>query len=119
MHSFDFGELSITQKLGIVSILPKGDKPRCYLKNWRPITLLNVSYKILSGVIAKRIKSILPKIIHENQKGFLAGRYIGENTRLMYDIIHECNSTNIPGLILLIDFEKAFDSVSWKFIKKK
>ena len=56
-------------------------------------------------------------MIHENQKGFIAGRYIGENTRLLYDIIHNCNKANIPGIILMIDFENAFDSVSWKFIK--
>ena len=46
-------------------------------------------------------------MIHENQKGFIAGRYIGENTRLLYDIIHNCNKANIPGIILMIDFEKA------------
>ena len=88
------------------------------MKNWRPITLLNVSYKILSSVIAKRIKSVLPNIIHENQKGFLSGRYIGENTRLLYDVINNCNNKNIPGFILLLDFEKAFDSISWKYINK-
>jgi hypothetical protein len=48
----------------------------------------------------------------------LAGRYIGENSRLLYDIIQYCNEKENPGIILLIDFEKAFDSVSWKFIFK-
>lgn len=64
------------------------------------------------------MKPILVDIIHENQKGFLAGRYIGESSRLFYDIIQYCNETNTPGLILILDFEKAFDSVSWKFISK-
>ena len=116
--AFEKGELSISQKLGVISLLPKGDKPRQFLKNWRPISLLNVSYKILSGAIAGRIKSVLPNIIHENQKGFLSGRFIGENTRLMYDMIQICNEKNIPGLLLLIDFEKAFDSLSWKYLVK-
>ena len=115
--TFVKGKLSESQKLGIISILPKGNKPREYLKNWRPISLLNVTYKILSGVIASRIKSVLSNVIHENQKGFIAGRYIGENTRLLYDIIHNCNKLDIPGIILMIDFEKAFDTVSWKFIR--
>ncbi len=66
----DKGELSITQKQGVISIIPKGDKPREFLKNWRPISLLNVSYKLLSGCIAQRIKNVLDKLIHENQKGF-------------------------------------------------
>ena len=99
-------ELSITQKQGIITIIPKGNKPRELLKNWRPISLLNVSYKIISGAIAKRIKFVLPYIIHENQKGFLS---------LMYDIIHCCNEKKLPGIILMIDFEKAFDTISWRF----
>ena len=101
IQSFSKGELSQSQKLGVISILPKGNKPREFLKNWRPISLLNVTYKILSGIIAKRLKSVLTYMIHENQKGFIAGRYIGENTRLLYDIIHNCNKANIPGIILI------------------
>jgi hypothetical protein len=79
---------------------------------------LNTTYKLLFSVLANRIKPILLEIIHENQKGFLAGRYIGENSRLVYDIIQYCNEKDIPGMILLIDFEKTFDSVSWSFIFK-
>ena len=50
--------------------------------------------------------------------GFIKGRYIGENTRLVYDIMHQCEIKKISGLLMLIDFEKAFDSVPWKFIYK-
>ena len=64
------GELSTSQKLGIITILPKGNKPRELLKNWRPISLLNTTYKLFSGVIANRLKGVLGSIIHENQKGF-------------------------------------------------
>ena len=46
------------------------------------------------------------------------GRFIGENSRLLYDIIDECNKKGIDGLIMSIDFEKAFDSISWQFISK-
>ena len=67
--------------------------------------------------MAERIKTILPKIIHSDQKGFIKGRIIGENTRLTYDIIEACNRKKIEGIIILIDFEKAFDSISWKFIQ--
>ena len=110
--------MSITQQQGVITILPKPNKPREYLKNWRPISLLNVSYKILSSCIASRSKSVLHHLIHEDQKGFLSGRFIGENTRLTYNILQDCKSNNIPGMILIIDFEKAFDSISWKFINK-
>lgn len=116
-YCFKKGMLSNVQSQGIISILPKGNKPREFLKNWRPIALLNVSYKLLSTVLANRLKSLLNTLIHENQKGFLAGRYIGENTKLLYDLIH-CNEKCKPRLVLLIDFEKAFDPVSWNFILK-
>lgn len=113
---FSKGELSITQKQGIISILPKGTKPREYLSNWRPISLLNVTYKIASACIANRIKTVLNFLIHDNQKGFLKDRFIGENTRLIYDALHITKEEQIPGMILLIDFEKAFDSISWRFM---
>ena len=115
---FQKGELSTTQKQGIISILPKGDKPREFLKNWRPISLLNVSYKIVSACIANRIKKVLDFLIHNNQKGFLKNRFIGENTRIIYDVLQNTQERNIPGILLLIDFEKAFDSISWKFMYK-
>ena len=103
---------------GVITCIPKGGKLRNNLKNWRPITLLNSIYKFYSSTIAERIKIILPKLIHSDQKGFINGRFIGENTRITYDIIQECNLQKINGLILLIDFEKAFDSISWEFIAK-
>ena len=68
--------------------------------------------------IAERIKQVLDKLISKEQTGFMSGRYIGENTRLIYDILHITDKLDIPGLLLIIDFEKAFDSISWKFIEK-
>ena len=117
-YAYQEGHLSVTQKQGIITCLPKGDKPRHFLKNWRPISLLNTVYKIASGSIACRMKNVLHKIIHTDQTGFISGRYIGENSRLIYDIMEYTEQENIPGLLLLIDFEKAFDSVSWSLIQK-
>ena len=117
-YGYKNGSLSVTQKQGLITCLPKPNKSRLSLKNWRPISLLNVVYKLASSVIANRVKQTLQDIIHENQKGFIAGRFIGENIRLIYDVLFETKQQNIPGLILSIDFEKAFDTVSWKFISK-
>ena len=64
--------MSITQKQGVITCIPKEGKEN-FLKNWRPITLLNIAYKIASSCIAQRWKSVLPKLIHEDQKGFLKG----------------------------------------------
>ena len=92
--------------------MPKGNKPRHFLKNWRPISLLNTVYKIGSAAIANRFKSVLDKLINFDQTGFISGRYIGENIRLIYDILQYTDEHEIPGLLLLIDFKKAFDSIS-------
>ena len=117
-EAFYKGELSVTQKRGIITCIPKGNKPREYMKNWRPISLLSTDYKILTSILANRMKTILGKIISQNQKGFLKGRFIEENTRAVYDIIQYCKDTNKNGLLLLIDFEKAFDSLEWSYMKK-
>ena len=117
-EAFGIGELSVTQYQGVITCIPKEGKPKQFIKNWRPISLLNVSYKLLSACLARRVKTVLPLIIHDSQKGFMKGRYIGENIRLLYDTILLTEKENIPGLLLMIDFEKAFDSVSWSFIEK-
>ena len=73
-------------------------------------------YKIGSSAIANRIKKYLDKLVSKSQTGFLTGRYIGDSTRLIYDLMQHTESENIPGLLMLVDFQKAFDSVSWKFL---
>ena len=117
-YGFQKGEMSITQRRGVITCIPKENKPKRFIKNWRPITLLNTTYKIASACIAERIKGILPKIIGEEQKGFLTGRYIGENLRMIYDVLAFTETHKLSGILMLIDFEKAFDSISWSFIRK-
>ena len=114
---YDTGMLSVTQRLGIITLIPKGEKDKTFLKNWRPLTLLNSLYKLVSGCIAERIKPHLDTIIHGDQKGFVSGRYIGEAIRTTYDIIQWAKNNNKTGVLLLIDFEKAYDSLSFSFIK--
>ena len=88
------------------------------LTNYRPICLLNTIYKLASAGIANKLKTVITKLINTDQSGFISGRYIGENTKLVYDLMQFVEEKNIPGLLLLVDFEKAFDSVSWVFIHK-
>ena len=115
---FRKGELSTTQKEGVIICIPKGYKSKDLIKNGRPISLLNVVYKIGSACITKRLKSVLPSLINEDQTGFMANRYIGDIIRLIYDLISYLYRENKPGLLLCLDFEKAFDSVDWKFMFK-
>ena len=117
-HAFIHGQLSIVQQQGIITCLPKPNKSKYYLKNWRPITLLNVDYKLASTAIANRLKPLLKFLISDTQKGYVQGRYIGECTRLIYDLIEKMDEKNIPGLLVLLDFEKAFDSLEWNYTQK-
>ena len=67
--------LSITQRQGVITCIPKPNKSRHLLKNWHPISLLNVIYKIAASVIANRIKTVLDKVVHEDQKGLISGKW--------------------------------------------
>ena len=88
------------------------------MENWRPISLLNIDYKIATKTIADRISKVLPKLIHEDQTGYVKGRYIGQNIRLVKDIMKVTSLDNIPVMAIFIDFKKAFDSVDWNFLAK-
>merc|ERR1712004_702073 len=105
-------------RLGVITLLPKGDKEKRLLKNWRPITLLPSLYKIISTVINNRFRKVLPSLVHQDQKGFVDGRYMGEVTRQLYDTIEDAHTHDKKGLIVGVDFEKAFDSLSHDFIKQ-
>ena len=70
-YAYRNGLLSVTQKQGIITCLPKPNKARNVLKNWRPISLLNVIYKLMSSAIANRLKTVLNKLIGQDQKEFI------------------------------------------------
>ena len=78
-YAFDKGGTVYLSKRGIITLLPKKDKPTNILNNLRPITLLNTDYKIATKVIAKRLGEVLLDIICANQTGYVKKRYIGEN----------------------------------------
>ena len=92
---------------GIITLIHKENKSRQKITNYRPICLLNTVYKIASTSIANRIKTVIDKLIRRDQSGFISGRYIGNNTRIVYDLMQFVDEKNIPGLLLLIDFEKS------------
>ena len=115
--AYEKGQMSVSQRRGVITLLPKEDSSLLYLKNWRPITLLNVDYKIASKAIAKRIEPMLPQIIHTDQTGFIKGRYIGENIRLIDDLMEQTKIEKSSGLLLALDFRKAFDTLEWPLIQ--
>ncbi|MCG7875526.1 MAG: reverse transcriptase domain-containing protein [Candidatus Thiodiazotropha endolucinida] len=115
-YSYETGSLTDLQKQSIITLIPKPDKDLTTLDSWRPISLLNVDYKIATKALANRVKNVLNKIIDSSQTGFIKGRYIGENIRLLFEIIENVEEQGKPGLIFFSDFEKAFDSLDHTYM---
>ncbi|KAM9941468.1 hypothetical protein ACTFIT_008014 [Dictyostelium discoideum] len=102
---------------GLIHTIYKKGNP-LLISNRRPITLLNTDYKILSKVINARLLRILPFIINNNQTGFVPHRFIIDNIININELINYLKSKNLPGIITLFDFFKAFDSISHDSIKR-
>lgn len=115
-YGYIHGELTVSQRQAVITLLDKG-KDRLLLKNWRPLSMLNVDYKIGSKVIAERLKKYLHKLIHPNQVGYISGRQVASNIRAISDILFYTKQRNISGILMNLDFEKAFDSVDWDFLR--
>ena len=114
MESYDQGLLYPTARQGILNLIPKPKKDNRYVKNLRPITLLNVDYKLLEKVIANRLLPSLKQIIHSDQRGFLPNRRIAVNIRKMLDVIEYCDTKKLEAVIISCDFQKAFDRINLK-----
>ena len=77
-----------------------------------------MDYKIASKAIASRIKTVLPALIHSDQSGFMKDRFIGQNIRLINDILEQTKLQNVSGILLQLDFRKAFDTVEWPVVQQ-
>ena len=116
-EAYDVGSLSESQKCAVISLIfKKGNKHD--IGNYRPISLTNVDYKILAFVLANRIQNVIKSIINPNQVAYIKGRYIGCNIRLIEDIIELCDKEEKGGILMMLDFKKAFDSLEWDFLFK-
>ena len=112
-----FKEMSPSMKQTIIKLLyTKND--RLLLKNWRPTSLLNTDYKILSKILSNRITPILNKIISSNQKCGLPGRKIDHLLYIVQAIIEIAKQNSEKFGLILTEFEKAFDRLSHEFIFK-
>jgi hypothetical protein len=110
------GNLDIKRlNYGVMTLIPKVDKAM-EMKNFRPICLLNVCYKIITKTLNNRLSSCINKVISENQFGFIKGKYILDCVVALHEIIHEVKKKKQNGIILKIDFEKAYDKVNWQFL---
>ena len=106
MECVDFSkltnQLSDSQYEGVITLLPKPEKDKLSASNYRPITLLNCDYKIISKVITNRIDPFLNDLVKKEQNGFIKARNIGDNICLPFDIIDYANHKKMPGAVLLV-----------------
>lgn len=99
-----------------ISLILKKDKPADVCSSYRPISLLNLDFKILSKILALRLEKILPTIINNDQTGFITGRNSCNNVRRLLNIIQLCQQNNLKGMVVSLDAEKAFDRIEWDFL---
>ena len=100
----------------MIVLIGKKESDKRPIKNWRPISLLNVDTKILSKALAMRLKKVIGTLVAPEQSAYVPGRFIGEPIRLISDILEYTDKINIPCYMFAADIEKAFDSVSHAFL---
>ena len=82
----------------------------------RPIALCNVIYKIISKVIANRLRPLLPFLISPEQVGFVEGRQILDGIILVHETIHSVKNRKFQGMLLKLDLSKDYDKLNWNFL---
>ncbi|KAL2643350.1 hypothetical protein R1flu_010937 [Riccia fluitans] len=112
---WDTGKLAWKHQTGVIKLIPKeGDRQR--IKNWRPLTLLNAGYKLVSKLMANRLWLVLPEIVDTQQKGFIQGRNITDSV-LNFLLCQEwAEKSQQEMLFIKLDFEKAYDRVNHKYL---
>ena len=117
-ESISNGEMSTSQKQSIIRLIPKKDRDKLLVKNWRPLNLINCDTKFYTKWVASKTIPSLSNIIHENQVAYVKGRFIGEGIKTIEGVINFIKENKLDGYILAIDFEKAFDSIEWDYLWK-
>jgi hypothetical protein len=108
-HDFYEDKLPLfSLNFGIITLLPK-QKEAMHIKHFRPICLLNVSFKIFIKVVVNRMTGIATKLINPSQTAFISGRNIMEGVVMLHEIMHEIHRKKMSGVILKLDFEKTYD----------
>ena len=115
-HSFTTGMLSTSQRQAVITLIEKKGKDKRFMKNWQPISLINIDTKIASKALAARMENVLTSIVHCNQTAYVKDRYIGESVRLITDFLAYTEENSIRGILFSADFEEAFHSIEHSLI---
>ena len=117
-YALDEGRLHDTARCAILCLLQKPNKLPLYLPNLRGLSILNVDYRLYSAILCHCLKSVIKKIVHKDQTGFIKDRFIANNIRHTLDIIQITQQKKIQGAILSINFNKCYDWIEWFGIEK-
>ena len=110
-HDFFAGHLQLLHlNFGTITLLPKKVEA-IRIEQFRPICLLNVSFKIFTKVATNRLTQIAHLVVQPTQTAFMPGRHILEGVVVLHEMIHEIRTKKLDGVIFKVDFEKAYDKV--------
>ena len=112
------GSLTQSQTLSYITLLPKVPGPPLDMAKYRPISLLNSDYKLITKTLANKIKPMLGKLIDKDQTCNIKGRSIEQHTHFLRDYIHINKNRRSSAIILSIDQEKAFDRLEHSYIQR-
>nr|KYP76168.1 Transposon TX1 uncharacterized [Cajanus cajan] len=117
--AFENGRIDAHATETLLVLIPKGDHPRTF-KDFRPISLCNVVYKLVSKVLVNRLRPFLMRIVSPFQSSFIPGRGTMDNAIILQEIIHTLSKSKkkTGDVIFKLDLEKAYDRVDWRFLQE-
>jgi len=98
-----------------IALIPKLVDPQV-LNDFKPISLIGCTYKIVAKILANRLKKVMPFIIHERQSAFIEGRHMLHSVVTTNEVVEEAKRCQKPCIVFKVDYEKAYDFVSWEFL---
>lgn len=115
-ESFHKSSLPRSPTAANISLILKKGTPAEECPSYRPISLLNVDFKILSKIVARRLEKVIPSIINTDQTGVIVGRNSCDNMRRLLNIIQLSHQQKLSNMVISLDAGKAFDRVAWHFL---